>query len=464
MTALQILADWVTTKQSNHSPLARERAKQAFLDTIAVILFGQDSPSVSAAKRVGASWGAGASTVIGGGERLPALSAALINGTAAHAYDFDDYEDPGATHISAVLVPALLAIGEELEASGAALLDAYIIGLEVAVQIGYAVNMSHYKAGWHATATIGRLAAAAAIARLKGLSPQQVAHALSISTSSTGGYSSQFGTGLKPLHAGLAARGGIEAAALAEAGLDAALEALDGERSFLNLQGGREAPGFHALAGRLKEPLWIESRGLTLKPVPCCGYLLPALYAALELHQKHGVTAENLERLEAGAPAWQTGIIHYVKPANSEEARFSLHYGIAAALIDGKAGPKTFESAAIARPALHRLIDRITVKPLEAGPWDGDIGPTGPIRLEAALQNGQKVEVFVEHHKGTPENPMTADEVAAKFENCAYGRLPSHQVAEARAALASFDKIQNICEFMEIFAAPHKEQIKGAAQ
>jgi 2-methylcitrate dehydratase PrpD len=220
----------------------------------------------------------------------------MANGTAAHALDFDDYEDPGATHPSAVLVPALLALGEERQAPGGDLLDAYIAGLEIIVRLGAAVNLSHYHRGWHATGTLGAVGAAAAGARLLKLNVRDVGYAFGIAASMASGFKSQFGTMAKPLHAGLAAKAGVLAASLAAEGMTASAEVFDGEWSILRLMAGSEAEGFAGALRDLGDPLAIESYGLVIKPYPCCGYIHGTLDGILDLRRAEGLSAPDIAR------------------------------------------------------------------------------------------------------------------------------------------------------------------------
>src|SRR5690606_570811 len=161
--------------------------------------------------------------------------AALVNGTAAHALDFDDNFDPAKAHATAVLAPAILALAEQEDASGAACLDAYIAGLQILGRVGQGLNPYHRNRGWHATATVGAVGAAAACARLLGLDARQAAYALSISTSMSAGFMSQFGTMTKPIHAGLAAKAGVIAASVAKNGIDAGMGTLDGRTGMQRL-------------------------------------------------------------------------------------------------------------------------------------------------------------------------------------------------------------------------------------
>ena len=169
MSAVSVIAEWSAGVSDDHGALAYRRARSGCIDTVACLVAGARDPASIAARRAVAGWGVGVATVVGDSERRPAPWAALANGTAVDALDFDDYDIPAASHPSAVLVPALLALGEERGASGRSLLDAYIVGIEVQLRLGEALNLSHFHKGFHPTATIGTLAASVACARLIGL-------------------------------------------------------------------------------------------------------------------------------------------------------------------------------------------------------------------------------------------------------------------------------------------------------
>ena len=167
MTAVEILADWAAGVPGGHGTKAESRAKLAFLDTIACSILGAGNEAAMAARQAAAAWGSGSGVqVIGAPDRLPAPWAAMANAAAAHAFDYDDYEDAGNTHPSVALVPALLALGEEEGAGGPALIDAYIVGLEVLMRVGEAVNLSHYAIGWHSTSTVGSIGGLPRAARI----------------------------------------------------------------------------------------------------------------------------------------------------------------------------------------------------------------------------------------------------------------------------------------------------------
>src|SRR5688572_29948517 len=221
MTDNPVLAygSWLAETPADWPEAAWQSAHRQFIDVIAVTIPGAVEPVARKVFETVSGWGAGPSTAIGQGASLAAPWAALVNGTAAHALDFDDNFDPAKAHATAVLAPAILALAEQEGASGRDCLDAYIAGLQILGRVGQGVNPAHRNRGWHATATVGAIGAAAACARLLGLPAREAAYTLSIATSMAGGFMSQFRTMTKAMHAGLAAKSGVMAASLARGGV-----------------------------------------------------------------------------------------------------------------------------------------------------------------------------------------------------------------------------------------------------
>ena len=202
---LETLANWAAEASAEWPELARERAAQAIEDTVACMVAGADDLCPVKVRKGITHWGSGTSSVVGQSEKAPAPWAAMANGAAAHALDYDDNVQVVLGHTSAVQVPALLALGEAVGATGKQVVDAYIIGFEIGMALGRGVNWSHYNIGWHSTSTIIEIATAGACARLLGLDRAGMAHALSLGTSMAGGPKAQFGSMAKSFHAGLAA-------------------------------------------------------------------------------------------------------------------------------------------------------------------------------------------------------------------------------------------------------------------
>ena len=217
MNITRTLAAWLAESQPLTRGVALELARDAMIDIVGCMIAGGPDEATRRVLDAVRDLGAGPASIVGGVERLTAPHAALVNGTAAHALDFDDNYHGNCGHATAVLAPALLALGEQRGAGGRAVLDAYIAGLEAMAVIGAGVNIGHYEKGWHTTSTIGVIAAAGAAARLAGLDTNGVQRALSLGFSHASGSKLQFGTMAKPLHVGMAAKNALMAARYAEA-------------------------------------------------------------------------------------------------------------------------------------------------------------------------------------------------------------------------------------------------------
>src|SRR6187551_1922615 len=306
---------WLAETPRTWPQAALDSAHRQFIDMIAVAIPGAREPATRRVLETVAQWGEGPASAIGAGIGLAAPWAALVNGTAAHALDFDDNFDPAKAHATAVLAPAILALGEQEGSSGAECLDAYIAGLQILGRTGQGVNPVHRNRGWHATATVGAIGAAAACARLLRLDSERAAHALSVATSMAGGFMSQFGTMAKPLHAGLAAKAGVVAASLARAGLSAGLDTFDGVTGLNRLMVGPDYEHLrdtltHVEHGqnlrfeteRIGEPLLILSSGFRVKRFPNCGSAHRAMDGLLELRERHGFGADDVEAIDVRAP------------------------------------------------------------------------------------------------------------------------------------------------------------------
>jgi 2-methylcitrate dehydratase PrpD len=305
----------------------------------------------------------GACGVIGARRRAPAADAALANGTAAHALDYDDMCFVSLAHPSAPLVPAGLAAAELAGGSGAALHDAYVVGFEIEARLGRIMNPRHYQRGWHCTSTLGSVGAAAVASRLLGLGAEATGHAIALAASAASGLKENFGTMVKPLHAGLAARNGVLAARLAGNGMTANPIALDGPQGFLRaMDSEREGPADEiADLGRRFE---IVDTGITVKLYPSCAGTHPALDAILDLRARHGFGSSEVESVEVAVDGITPTVLIYDRPSSALEAKFSMPFCAAAAIIHGRVGIDTFAAASLRDAAMASLMERLTVIPL----------------------------------------------------------------------------------------------------
>ncbi len=452
---LQAFGEWIALVPPVWPEEAWHSAHREFIDQIAVTIAGAREPATRIVRATAARWGLGPSTAVGHPAKLAAPWAALVNGTAGHALDYDDNFDPPKAHATTVLAPAILALAEELGLGGTQALDAYIVGLQIQGRVGQGINPHHRNRGWHATATTGAIGAAAACARLLRLDAERAACALSIAVSQAAGFMSQFGTMTKPLHAGLAAKAGIIAARLAEGGLTAGLGVLDGPHGMQRLMVG---PDFEALRDNLThidhgqnmrfetkkvgEPLLILAHGFRVKRFPNCGSAHRAMDALLHLMSEHGFTAEEVERITVRAPAVHLNNLMYRKPRTGLEAKFSLEYALASLLVRRRAGIPEFTDEAVQDPAVRAAMAKVVREPVE-----GLEGET-PTRVTVALTDGRSLFEEREWPEGSNWKPFPDAVYWRKFEECVTGVLPPDRVKWVRAALEEFRELDHVGTLM----------------
>ena len=425
-------------------PEAVVQAKRALLDTLGVALAGsREEAARILAERALADGGGGEASVLGWGFRAPAAGAALVNGTAAHALDFDDVSMSMRGHPSAPLLPAVLATAEETRASGAEALLAFVLGFEVAAKMGGLLGARHYDLGWHATSTLGTLGAAAASARLRGLCAERTLAALGIAASMASGLRANFGTMTKPLHAGLAARNGVQAAALAAAGLTAAEDALEAADGFVAAFSGETAP--ETTLRPLGQPFDIVSPGVAQKLYPCCYATHRAIDAAIELAAGIDPAAIASVRVDAGRGTLLPLIVR--APQTGLEGKFSLEYCVATALLDGAVSVRSFSDAAVARPEVQRLLERIEVVE-DVEPRPNFLENWARVRL--ALADGSVHEKRVDVPRGDPRRPLTWDELTAKFLDCS---LPVLGPDQARSVIDTIKGLEELPDVRVLTAA-----------
>jgi 2-methylcitrate dehydratase PrpD len=421
---------------------ARERAAAAVLDTVGVTLAGATERAARSVHATITS-GGGPCVVLGTGLRTSATDAALANGTAAHALDFDDMCFVSLAHPSAPLVPAILATSDVAGASGRAALASYVVGFEIETRLGALMNPRHYDRGWHCTSTLGVIGAAAAASRLLGLDATQAAHALGIAASAASGVKENFGSMVKPLHAGLAARDGVLAASLARAGLTASTRALDGPQGFLHAmdsEGEDLASAIRDLGSRWE----ILDTGITMKLYPSCAATHPPLDALLDLRAEEGLTPESIESIDVDVDRVTPTILLYNRPTNPLEAKFSMSFCAAAALADGRVGIDTFADDRLRDPALLALMTRVNMGVDEA------LGRTAPplteARVHVRLRGGRTLVREVRGARGYPERPASAAEVEAKFMACATRVLTPGRASRALEILRRFEDLADVRE------------------
>jgi 2-methylcitrate dehydratase PrpD len=446
--ALGALAHFAVTAAP--PPLARSRAATAFLDTIGVTLAGASEPAGRGVQQTVAMNGGDACTVLGTSIRASAPDAALANGTAAHALDFDDMCFVSLAHPSAPLVSALLAAGELIGASGAALADAYVTGFEIEARLGRVMNPRHYQRGWHCTSTLGALGAAAAVSRLFRLDAHTTGHAIAIAASEASGLKENFGTMVKPLHAGLAARDGVLAALLARSGITASERALDGAQGFLHAMDS-ERDDLEREASDLGARWEIVDTGITVKLYPSCAATHPPLDAILALRRRERVTADVVERIEVDVDRITPTVLIYDRPSSGLEAKFSMPYCASAAIVDGHVGIETFDTARLGDSQLTSFQPRIRMT------VDPTLGVDRPAltqaRVRMYLDDGRVLAQAANGARGYPENPASEEELGRKFLSCARRSLSESSAELTLEQLQLFDQVADVRTLIRLAAS-----------
>jgi 2-methylcitrate dehydratase PrpD len=450
MKNTQHVIDYVIASRFEHIPAkALAAAKGAMLDCVGVALAGARHP----AGMIPAQWarnaaGAGQATVWGQDFKTSAHDAALVNGTAAHALDYDDVTWGLIGHPSVSLVPSVFALGERIGAAGRDVLHAYVVGFEVMAKLGRTTQPRHsLDGGWHATGTIGAFGATAACCKLIGLDAARTGHALGIVYSMTSGNVSNFGTMCKPLHAGLAARNAIEAALWAQSGFTSVPHPFDGPRSFHEVY-SRGLPADMTPLEELGREYELEVRGVVIKPYPCGVALHPAINAVHALKREAPIDADAIDAIEAGVTKYTFDKLCYLVPDTGLEAKFSMPYTIARSILDDAIGFDTFSDERVRDERARNLTRRVRMYVHEGIEKAWKMG-SRPVHVRIRFRDGSVRERQVDISKGNPEVPMTIQELSVKFEDCARLCL---EPAAMQAAIRALQNIETLAAISELTA------------
>ena len=412
---------------------ARRLATTGFIDCIGVALAGADQPVTRNLWR-SEQGGRKESRVLLSATRLPAAGAALIGSAAAHALDLDDYAF--ANHTSAVLVPPILAEAEVVNASGVRMLGAYLAGFEVWSVLARREKDYMQGAGWHPTGVYGPVAAAAALCWLRGMSRRESRNALGLAAAAGGGVMDNFGTQAKPYQAARAAEAGVVAVRRALAGLDAGPEALDGAGGFLKVISPAGRVDRVSPANDLGKDWYMAEHGLNIKRYPVVGAAQRCVDAALQLHADHELDCGRIERVTARISEAYSSVMQFRLPVDAMQAKFSLEFAVAAALIFGRLSLAEMRDESVRREDVQALMERVAR--LE-GPDDDPVYPVGARHdtVSVSLDDGTEiVSDPVHRYRGHCQNPLSMSELRAKFMDCATslgtrasppseGRMPS---------------------------------------
>jgi 2-methylcitrate dehydratase PrpD len=446
--ATSAIAEFVVKSRFEECPAeAVDAARRAILDTLGVMLAGSIETPARIVQRVAAAeGGAPLATVVGTGRRTGAVWAALANGTAAHALDFDDTNFGMMGHPSAPVLSATLAAAELALADGRSLVHAFLLGFEVETTFAEVLNPGHYHHGWHATCTLGTLGAAAAAARLLGLDAAQTRMALAVAASQSSGLKENFGTMTKPFHAGHAARSGVLSALLAREGWTASEQALEGPQGFLAVLGaGHLRPERLATLG---DPWKILTTGVAVKPYPSCACTHSIIDSARELRERHSLRPGDIAEVTVGVHASVPNILIHGNPRTGLEAKFSGEFAAAAALVEKRLGIQTFTDDKVQDPAIRALLPRVRVVVDPEIP--GDLERHMWSRVRVRLTDGRTLEIGPRQVPGHPGNPLGANQLREKFEGCAALVLTPERTQAAREMVESLDTCPDVRSFTAI--------------
>lgn len=412
----------------------RETVVRAFVDTVGVTLAGTvEGAGETTTRSLGVDPDAAdAATLLGiEAEERPAETALRV-GTASHALDYDDLSWALDGHPSVTLVPALLALSADADADGRDLITAYAAGFEVECAVADPISPAHYEAGWHATSTFGTFGAAAAAANLLDLDVETTERALNVAASMPSGTKRNFGSMTKPLHAGLCSRSGVTAALLARDGLTASATAISGERGFWDLYGPGEQGAFE-----LGDDWALETEGIHAKAYPCC-YFTHTSIAATRALVEEGITPDDIERIEVRAAGGAGDALTYPNPDSGLEAKFSMEHAVACAAVRDRVDLAAFEAPAIEDGEIARLRERVEFEVDEELDYDSHEATVRVVTGEETHERRQT------NPPGTHDDPLSTDELRAKFGECAERALPAEEADRLYDVLSRLDTVEDV--------------------
>jgi len=424
------------TEAKNIPDEAFEHAKVAFLDWVAVTVAGKDDPLVKKlidyANIMGGNEQA---TILGHGMKKSISQAALINGSASHALDYDDTLASFLGHPSVTLFPSLLALAEWQEKSGEDFLAAYLIGLQVGITIAQCAGMEHYMAGWHGTSTIGHLASAAGCAWLLGLDAKLAAYALGVGATQSSGLKRVFGTMCKPFHAGRSSQAGLMSALLAQQGFTSAEDALEGPHGFFQVLHGK---GDEEPADKLGKEWGVED--LSQKYHASCHATHSPLEATLAIVEKEKVPLGEIEKIHVQSSQLALDAAGKKEASTGLEGKFCIPYCVANALLTGQTGTQAFTDEKVQDPGVRALMEKITVA------LDPEM-KTLESRVEMKTKGGKVYSVFTDVLKEIPALETKRERVKNKYFDLCGPVIGQEKTAELADQILGLETLSNVRPF-----------------
>lgn len=410
--------------QPNFAPLPNrvvEIVQSGFIDTIGTMLAGRNEPVVRMAQSFVADKQSPVqeASVLMGSAQASAIDAALINATAGHALDFDDVALGG--HPSTVLVPAVLAAGQHVNATGEQVLRAYLIGYEVWAELFVREKDAYHLKGWHPTAVLGTVGASAAVANLYALNALQCQHVIALAASMASGLVANFGTMTKPLHAGRAAACAIEAVRWVQKGLTAAPDALEHAAGYLSALSPHGTVDRSSAVPDLGQQFRILESGLSIKKYPTCYATHRVIDGILDLCASHGVALKDVAQVHTHIGVAQASMLRNHSPQTGLEAKFSMEFAVAASLVRGKVGLNELSDAFVQEPAVKEAMAKVSISTVDT---QCTIEPVFALhdRVQIQLNSGATLDSGdIRFARGNAMLPLRDADLQAKFMDCVQG-------------------------------------------
>jgi 2-methylcitrate dehydratase PrpD len=424
----------------------RAIAKTGFADCYAVMVAGAREPVVALVDRTLAGIDTdGGASLIPSGRRRRVADAALVNGVAAHVLDYDDVSLDG--HPSAVLVPAILAQAEASGTSGAEMLTAYVAGYEVWAELFRREDGHLHDKGWHPTAVLGAVAAAAACAKLRRLDPAKTATAIAAAASMSAGLVSNFGTMTKSFQVGRAAQSGVIAASLADAGFTASLDAIEHRAGFLTALSPGGKPDRDSPATRLGSEWQILHHGLNVKRYPVCYATHRSIDGALALAQKHDLKPADIDSIHVSTGETQMLMLRNHRPQTGLEAKFSMHFAMASSIVARNVGLSELTDEFVRKPEVQALMGRVTCETTSETMAELSFAPFDAVVIRTTA--GKEIESGpIERAKGSHQNPLSPDELRTKFADCMARELPEATTSRVFEGFMGLERLNTAAELV----------------
>jgi 2-methylcitrate dehydratase PrpD len=441
---LDALVDFVLGLEvASLPPAVVEAAGRAMTDWLGTAIRGAAEPLADAlAAVIGATGGEPQATVVGRRLRTSALLASLANGAQSHALDFDDTHLPSIVHGSAPVAPVVLALGECRHASGAQALAAFLAGFEVETRLGRVLGRALADRGWHVTGILGHFGAAAAAGKLLGLDAARLGQALGIAGTQAAGLAQSFGTMSKPLHPGKAAMNGLLAALLAREGFTGPTGMLDAPDGL-----GATFLGITDLGASVEDlGKRFEILDNSIKPYAACHLTHATIDAARAIRARQAPAADAVEAIHCRVHPLTIKVAANPRPQTGLEAKFSVAFCAALGLLRGDAGEAEFSDTSLRDPAVARVMARVIPEA------DASLA-IGAARISVRLADGRVLEERIVAARGTPDHPLTREEVEQKFRRLTEVVLPAERVAGLTAALRGFADLPDVAALASLAAA-----------